>query len=246
MARTLLQMVKAAASRMTAIDEGFISLVNNTSDTDSVRVLALANAQIASMVNIPTASGGWRALEKVHSFTTISGQNQYDLPDDFHYQIPTTHWDSADQDIIRGPVNPQEIAYLKSYLNISMPHMYYRLIGNKIELYPTPTETGRTISFYYISKCAVLNFNNVDCTEQFENDTDTILLDEECFILGLMWRWKAVQGLDFSVEKSEYDARMETVIARDNGMRQISLGGRPNYDTPLIGYWNIPENGYGS
>lgn len=242
MSRSLIQLVKAAANRMTAV--GTISRVaNNEAELDSVRMYHIANAQIVEMLANSTPDGGWRTLQQIYAFDTIADTDLYPLPNDYGYLLADTAWDNDNKYCIR-PLSSREWEYVQRGIATASPYLYYRLIGNYIQIFPKPSQSGITLSFGYVSKFPVLDADGVTKRELFQGDNDTILLDEEAFIRGVIWRWKRMSGLDFSIEFDEYDTYIKRVIARDNGIKTYSLTNN-TVGYGLMGGNNIPDSGYG-
>lgn len=80
--------------------------------------------------------------------------------------------------------------------------------------------------------------------EKFLADTDFPLISHELVKNGIKWRLLMENGLDYSMQKAEYDALLNRELAGLRGGRDVSL--TPYYDDGLLGYNNIPPTGYGS
>lgn len=244
MPKNLIGLVITASRRMTAVAT-ITKLVGNQSDLDSERMLAIANTQITDMANATTPNGAWRALQKTLEINTIQDVDLYALPSDFSYSVYDTEWNNSNQDFIRGALSAAEWEYLtKGRISVS-PFVHYRLIGNNIQIFPKPSQSDIKLSFVYVSKNAILDVDGITTKEFFSSDNDTILLNEEAFIRGIIWRWKRMSGLDFSIEYDEYEKYLKRIISQDSGIGAYSLITNKNANY-LINQSNIPDSGYGA
>lgn len=74
------------------------------------------------------------------------------------------------------------------------------------------------------------------------SDNDVLVLSEDQVTLGLVWRYLCAKGLDYSLQKSEYDSSVQSEISKLSGAATLNMAG-PNYQM-LIGPGNIPDSGF--
>jgi hypothetical protein len=75
-------------------------------------------------------------------------------------------------------------------------------------------------------------------------DTDVPLLPDDCFILGLIWRFRKAKGLEYQEDFNTYEEEVSRRLARTNMAPVIQIGGGVQ-GVRLIDESNIPETGYG-
>jgi hypothetical protein len=73
----------------------------------------------------------------------------------------------------------------------------------------------------------------------FVGDTDSPRLDEQLLTLDLKWRFLASKGFPAEVEYKEYTNHLLALLADQNGMIDLHMGGIPQ------GFDNLPETGFG-
>ena len=212
------------------------SIIGST-DPTAIRLLRLAHRTGAVL-----AKKNWDLLIKPHTFTTSSGEPQYALPSDYRSMVNETAWNqTTDQMIYR--INPQLWSYEKSYSTGAYEDRFRMLgddaspsIGAKFTIHPTPAAT-ETIYYQYYSK----NWLTSSGTEyaEFQTDSDTVIFDEDMFVMGVVWRLLKSLGQPYLEERTEYDRQVEICMAQDGVTENLHADG--NY--PALS--NIPETGFG-
>jgi hypothetical protein len=79
------------------------------------------------------------------------------------------------------------------------------------------------------------------------SDTDVPLLPDDCFVLGLMWRFRKAKGLDYAQEFDTYEKLVTRELSRSGMARVINLS-TEEYDPltePSLTY-TVIEEGAGS
>lgn len=104
------------------------------------------------------------------------------------------------------------------------------LLGGQFQFYPAPSGTAE---FPYISKNWAISADGTRKPE-FTADDDRFVLDEGLLTLGLIWRYRAQKGLDYSEDLAGYNYSLSQIMAKDKGARVIrkhdrltSFGARP-------------------
>ena len=239
MARTFLQLVQQAANEIGIPEPTF--LFGSVNDQEK-QLIALANREGKEFSAVANKNGGWQALRKDYTFNTVPGQADYALPDDFEYFVQKTFWDNAYRWALIGPITAQEKQILRYGVIASGPRNKFYIRENKMWLDPVPQSVNLIAYDYY---------SNYWCQSQagipqktWQADTDTYLLDEDCFIQGLKWRFLRAKGFDYGEERESYELDVQRTIGRDGGSRDLPLG-YADYGTQLLGYDNVPDTGYG-
>lgn len=218
MARTLLQLVHDACDEIGITRPQ--SLIGNTDDT-SRQILRLANREGKDFHAIAHSKGGWTMLHKDYTFTTVAATASYALPSDFQYFASRTFWDGSMRWRLVGPLLAQKENLLRYGIEGVGPRTSFYMQGGRLVLYPTPT-SGFTVAYDYYSNAWCKSAADVD-QSSWQDDTDTYKLDEECFVLGLKWRWLRSKKLDYADEFREYMMECERVISRDGSSMDLPL-----------------------
>src|SRR5574343_1278822 len=92
----------------------------------------------------------WEQLTKEYIITTVEGQSEYSLPSDWSYFLDQTQWDRTNHWPLLGPKTAQEWQWLKGGLLSSGPRIRYRVVGGRIELFPTDSASSE-IAMEYVS-----------------------------------------------------------------------------------------------
>lgn len=198
------------------------------------RIISIDSATQVTLSNAALSSGTGVDL--------VFGQVAYDLPSDFEYFVQKTFWDNRYKWSLIGPITAQEKQILRYGVIASGPRNKFYIRLNKMWLDPVPSAEFK-IAYDYFSNAPVIvsggGYSNVWTT-----DTDTYLLDEDCFIQGMKWRFLRAKGLDYTEEYASYLGDTQKTIGRDGGSRDLPLGG-DGYSPHFLDGGNLPDSGYG-
>lgn len=189
------------------------------------RLVQFANAAAADIV----AQHEWSALKKRGTIAVTSGQELYDLPDDFSYLIDDTTYQHSGYRRIDMPATDAFTAWSESNTNLTYSG---RFIGGQIEFKNVPSGD---VHFYYQSKYPLHVANNpATGLEYFESDSDEWLLDDELLIRAVIWRHKKSQGLpEYQADMQDYGQRLKQLIYQDTGARVIGGSREPQLSPPI-------------
>lgn len=219
-----------------ALSAGSWSVASGTGIAANARILSVDSSTQVTLDQVCTASGTATAI--------IFGQDAYSLPNDFAYFQQMTWWDRAYRWQMYGPLTAQEWQTLKSGLSPIGPRRFFRLMGNKFYIHPAPSTTGDTLVFEYYSNAWCQSVGGV-AQSTWTADTDYYNFDDDAFILGLKWRFKAAKGLDYAQEKADYMVACERLVARDGGNQSLKMNAQST-DVYLLNNSNIPDTGFGT
>lgn len=241
MARTLLQLVQQACSELGIPEPA--SLIGSLDDQGK-QLVALANREGKDFSALANANGGWTALHKDYTFTTVASQQEYDLPADFAYFVQRTWWDGSMKWELLGPITAQEKQVLRYGIIANGPRRKFYISNGKINIVPTPEETGETIAFDYFSSYWCESASGT-AQARWNADTDVYLLDEDCFVQGIKWRFLRAKGLSYDQEKLDYDSDCGHAMSRDGGTRDLNIAYSDFSVARLLDDANIPDTGFG-
>lgn len=215
------------------------TVVGNTSQL-ARQALALSNREGRAL-----AKYDWRALIKRNVITTVSSAEAYALPCDFDRFIHATEWNDSTDTRMAGPV-PDEYwqADLSGVVVVSVEDRFQVRsdgVNKRLFIRPMPT-SSENLTFFYAADTWCRSAGAQRQTK-FQADTDSLLLDEMVFELGLKWRLLQAQKRAYQEEKAEYINERGKSLARDGGMRTLRIQGPWEDWSPAA---NTPDTGFGA
>lgn len=177
------------------------------------------------------------------SNTMAMGQEAYALPSDYEHFIVMTMWDRGFRWQLLGPLNPQEWQVLKSGISPTGPRRRFRLINNQIFIDPIPYDSNQLVFEYYSNNWCQNNSGQTQV--RWAADTDTYLLDDDTFILGLIWRYRMAKGLDYSEEKMMWQNSIDRFKGRQALVRNLPINAQQT-GVRLLSNAQVPDTGFGS
>lgn len=129
------------------------SQIIGSTDVTTKKLLATANRIIREAGDAYI----WPQLTKQYTFTLVSGQATYALPEDINFQLSETMWNQSEEWYVYGPLSPQDRQYLESGTITSYPYQRFSILGSglrRIKIDPTPGSdvAGQTMILEYVSK----------------------------------------------------------------------------------------------
>lgn len=180
------------------------------------------------------------------------GQDAYQLPSDFRRHLSDTDWDRGRRWPLIGPRSPQQWQLYKSGLiGVATfqrrwrikPRVVNGVIANYFTIDPVPFDNDTTLVFEYVSGAWCSSAAGAPQT-RWQADTDVSLIEEDILKLDARWRFLRRLGLSYSDEMSEAFAECAKAYALDGGMPILDLAAQ--YETTLVGPWNVPDSGFGN
>jgi hypothetical protein len=205
--------------------------------------------QIAALIeeegNDLASRGAWEGLTLEATHTTTAAEDQGSITsiatNGYRYIKDGTFFNRTNGLRVEGPLDAESWQATKA-LSSTGPKYFYRLRGGKLLVTPTPS-AGESWAFEYISKNWILAADGTTYKNYFTLDTDTVLLPEELFLMGLRWRWLREKGLDYAELFRTYEMQVKDALGRDGGKRVLSMDGNrrevgPNVFIPS-GSWAL-------
>tara|TARA_R110000765_G_scaffold23830_3_gene59917 strand:+ start:877 stop:1365 length:489 start_codon:yes stop_codon:yes gene_type:complete len=140
----------------------------------------------------------------------------------FSYIINQTFWNRTLTQPVLGPLSPSEWQLLVARTTTG-PYSQFRIRAGQLFAYPAPV-AGQTWVFEY----QTLNFcESAGGTDQsaWLADTDTGLMSENLMELGVVWRFKKKNGLDYSEDFRLYEQKLANLTSRVGGKKVLSMNG---------------------
>jgi hypothetical protein len=144
---------------------------------------------------------------------------------------------------MQGPISPQVWQVLKSGTIGSVgPRTRFRIMAGEIYLDPTPSAVNSIVIEYYSNEWC--ESSGGDGQAVWAADTDVPRLPDDCFILGLKWRFRKEKGLEYQEHFNEYDEFVSSKLAQSSMAPVLDLA-HPQPLNHLIDETNIPDTGFG-
>jgi hypothetical protein len=176
----------------------------------------------------------WQALVVEKSFTSLATQEQTNaLPpadyDRMAYNVEI--WNATSNQRFVGPTPQRYWRQLQVGLLTAGAPGYWRILGNQLNILPIMT-AGQTLEFEYISKRWCESAAG-DPQSSFMADTDVALIDEELFVLEMVWRFRKSRGFaQYAEDMMTAEIEKEKVASRDRGTGRIRGTGRSDGPPP--------------
>jgi hypothetical protein len=181
----------------------------------------------------------WPATQLEVTHTSLAAELQgvmTTLAPGFSYITSSTFWDRTLTQPVRGPLSPIEWQALKAR-TATGPYASYRIFGGKLYAYPAPP-AGNTWVFEYQSTYFCQSAAGAN-QSKWTADTDTGVLDEHLMEMGIIWRFKKKNGLDYSEDYRSYEQKLAMETSRAGGRPMLDMTG----NTPTRGVY-IPEGSW--
>ena len=167
----------------------------------------------------------WPQTQAEATHTTLAAQLQgvmTTIAPGFSYIINQTFWNRTLTQPVLGPLSPSEWQLLVARTTTG-PYSQFRIRAGQLFAYPAPV-AGQTWVFEY----QTLNFcESAGGTDQsaWLADTDTGLMSENLMELGVVWRFKKKNGLDYSEDFRLYEQKLANLTSRVGGKKVLSMNG---------------------
>lgn len=186
----------------------------------------------------------WAQLSTEWSFPTVANTSTYDVPADWKYFRDQTQWDRTNHWPLLGPKSPQEWAWLKGGIVASFPRTRYRVIGQKLHIFPTPPTVGfvpYTLAMEYIRSTWVQPATGSP-TEMVTLDGDTCLYDPWLLIKFTRLKFYQLKGFDTKAAEADFTRIYESLTGKDTGAAVLSL--TPQLSPVFIGPQSVPDGNW--
>lgn len=165
----------------------------------------------------------WQALtvlsEHIGNGVTVA----FDFPQGFD-RMPkklNIHSKTWQQSGYRPARDLDQWLYLQTSLAAGTPG-YWIVLDGKMQIFPAmgPSEKAR---YYFITNEIAFDKNGAS-KDVISADDDRFKLDERLLTLSLIWRWRDVNGLDYSEAMESYERALAQVGGSDKSGRILAIG----------------------
>lgn len=170
------------------------------------------------------------------------GKTQYALPFNYDRVIDRTDWDKSKHWEMQGPETPQQWEWLLSGYISTGPRIRYRIFQNMFQIWPLTT-TNEYLGFEYIMSTWVVGADGTTYKNSFTADDDTCIFPNRLMVLMLKLKYFEAKNFDTTAYYRDYLRQLDIAKANDSGSQTLSFS--PTTASPLIGWENIPDSGYG-
>lgn len=221
-----------------------ITGISSTTDIE-VGMLVTGNG-VQSDTYVSTVDSPTQVTCTLNATSTTTGislafaVDNWALPTDYQFLQVKTQWERGQRWEILGAISPQQWQYLKSGYIAPFPRKYYRIMNNRFYLFPAPN-SAELLVYEYISDCWCQSAAATPVPQSYwAADTDTYLLDPDCFVLGVKWRYLRAKGLSYDEEFRDYKNACDRALSRDGGGTDLYLGNNAGF-IRFIDATNMPD-----
>lgn len=203
---------------LTAVQSAAVVVIGKapTAVFSSTDQIAVEMRNLANDVAIDIArSHDWRDLTEIATFTGDGVTDAFPKPADYDRMVQSSSIGDPDR-------------WLWGYWPIATVNEWMRrgnagwispggwiILSGQFRFHPSPTGDAE---FPYISSYLVHAEDGTRKTA-FDRDDDTFVLDERLLTLGLIWRYRAQKGLDYTEDLANYGLALSERQAKDAGAR---------------------------
>lgn len=212
-------------------------------------VVGLEDVQSVQLLSLLNSAGNellfyypWEQFAEELIITTVAGQGDYPLPDDWSYFRDQTQWDRTNRWPLLGPKSPQEWAWLKGSLVAALPRLRYRVANDVIKIYPVPTAASSplTLSMEYIVKNWVISGGNP--ASMIVLDADVIMYNPWLLVKFIKLKFYELKQFPTVGVQGEFVRIFNSLTGKDVGAQILSLS--PRVTSEYIGPWSVPDGSW--
>lgn len=166
----------------------------------------------------------WQRLRREKTFVTVATAAQTTatpIPVDFQRFVASTVFNRTQTRRVLGPLTPDEWQAHQASLTA---RVYQALVirGGVWLMAPTPA-AGETIAYEYITTYIGTDTTAATERSRFSVATDLTYFDDDLLVLGIVWRQRKADGLDYAEEFRDYQAAKADMIKMDGGKRILDM-----------------------
>lgn len=230
-----------------SVEVGLLKVADPVASTKEgfVQMTELLNSCGQEMVEL----NEWQILQKPFLIVTQEGDTgTYDLPDDFDRMINQTGWDQTNRVSIGGPLSPQDWSYLEGRDLVSQSiYASFRMVDNKVDLYPQPPPVGLRVRFEYISRDWVKEAGDGNVFKDLVSaSTDVVLFEAILMIKLLKAKFLEAKGFDSKAARIEFETLFLARTGQETGAPILNAARGTRGFPYLHPYYSTPDTGFGN
>jgi hypothetical protein len=209
----------------TVVDSAAIRVIGNAPAAvmASQEQIAIEMRDLVNDVAVSIAeSYDWRDLTKLAEFVGDGVQTAFPIPSDYDRMtvnngirdMKNWFWGYFPFDSVN------DYLMMKSNGFSLLSPGGWIILNEKFNFVPAPHGTAE---FPYISS-NIVQANSGTLKPSFTADDDEFVLSERLLTLGLIWRYKAQKGLDYTEDLATYEEDLSQKQTRDRGQRSVRHG----------------------
>jgi hypothetical protein len=179
--------------------------------------------------------------ESTGATTSISFYTQdFAMPSGFDRMISGTSWNRTNHWKNSGPKSAQEWQWLNGGSIASAPRFRYRLVGNKLRIFPAPTDV-MNMAYEYVSTFWVIASGGSNPTKaRTTADTDTCIFPDTLMAWGLRYYFEMANKLEFATSEGKFLDALSKSKAQDEDAPTLSLS--RSRGSVLLDHESIPDS----
>ena len=215
-----------------------------SSDNNFVQLKGLLNIAGAELVELHA----WQVLKKEASIDTDADPSGlYTLPTDYSYMIDQTHWERTNKNPLGGPLSSQQWTYLEgTQLAGTTIYANFRLIENKVEIYPQPVPAGLDINYEYISRNWLESASDSGTyIDSITDGANIVRYEPVLAIKYLKAKFLESKGFNADSARLEFENMFNSRTGKDTGGKKLSVGRRGAGVAYIQPMRNVSDTGFG-
>lgn len=185
----------------------------------------------------------WQQLTREYTFPTVASTASYALPSGFNRIKDATAWNRDTVTPLGGPYAAQQWQQMQATTIAGAVCVPFRIFGNLLYLYPTPT-AAETIAYEYLTNFWVVpTGQTVPTTTEPTAITDTLWFDESLLVAGLKLAFARQKQMATQELQDEYNQAYAAAASGEGPAPALSLSASSS--ARLIDTRNLPDTGWG-
>lgn len=195
------------------------SQVYGSTSRYEVELQAVANEAARAI----TAEHDWRKLTTLKTQAGDGSTTSFSLPSDYdRMPMKAKIFLTSTTEPMRQIIDLDEWMHNRLQSLTANPGEWI-ILGGYLQIYPIMASTN-SAKYYYQSNKRVVAEDGTSTKVAFTLDTDSFRLDENMLALEIIWRWRAMKGLEYGEDMQNAGIAKAQQIARDKGSRMLAIG----------------------
>jgi len=186
----------------------------------------------------------WSHLTREYTFPTVASTANYALPSGYARMKDQTHWNRTTSQPLGPPLDGVQWQEMKARTASGVVARPFRIFGNELHIYPTPT-AAEDIYYEYITKFWVVpTGQTVPTATTTTAITDILWFDETLLTTGLKLAYLKAKGFDSTGAQLEFNDAWDACAGGDGAAPVVYLASGTGFR--LCDTRNLPDTGWGT